>query len=117
VYPEPLYSTQVFKYSPVITFKTERRIENQIPLLFCNVVYYESIKQELKRRLTYEYRCDERLKTKKEESTRPHRHWVGRVPGTLKEKDEVNRREVCECEGYSIGTPSILRLIREEQPW
>jgi hypothetical protein len=32
--------------------------------------YYESIKRELKRRLIYEYRCDERLKTKTEESTR-----------------------------------------------
>ncbi len=32
--------------------------------------YYESIKPELKRRLIYEYRCDERLKTKNEESTR-----------------------------------------------
>jgi len=34
------------------------------------VVNYESIKGELKRRLIYEYRCDERLKTKNEESTR-----------------------------------------------
>jgi hypothetical protein len=34
------------------------------------VYYYESIKRELKRRLIHEYRCDERLKTKKEESTR-----------------------------------------------
>ena len=34
------------------------------------VVYYESIKQDLKRRLIYEYRCDERLKTKNEEATR-----------------------------------------------
>jgi hypothetical protein len=34
------------------------------------VVYYESIKRELKRRLIYEYRCDNRLKTKNEESTR-----------------------------------------------
>ena len=33
-------------------------------------VYYESIKRELKRRLIYEYRCDDRLKTKNEESTR-----------------------------------------------
>jgi hypothetical protein len=33
-------------------------------------VYYESIKREKKRRLIYEYRCDERLKTKTEESTR-----------------------------------------------
>jgi hypothetical protein len=35
-----------------------------------NVVYYEPIKRELKRRLICKYRCDERLKTKKEESTR-----------------------------------------------
>ncbi len=33
-------------------------------------VYYESIKRELKTRLIYECRCDERLKTKVEESTR-----------------------------------------------
>ncbi len=30
---------------------------------------YESVKPEVKRRLIYEYRCDERLKTKNEEST------------------------------------------------
>jgi hypothetical protein len=34
------------------------------------VVYYESIKGELKRRPIYECRCDERLKTKTKESTR-----------------------------------------------
>ncbi len=33
-------------------------------------VYYESIKREVKRRLIYEYRCDERLKTKNVESIR-----------------------------------------------
>ncbi len=33
-------------------------------------VYYEPIKREVKRRLIYENRCDERLKTKNEESTR-----------------------------------------------
>ena len=33
-------------------------------------VYYESIKRELKTKLVYECRCDERLKTKVEESTR-----------------------------------------------
>jgi hypothetical protein len=32
-------------------------------------VYYESIKRELKSRLIYECRCDERLKTKAEEAT------------------------------------------------
>jgi hypothetical protein len=31
--------------------------------------YFESIKWEIKRRIIYEYRCDERLKTKNEEST------------------------------------------------
>jgi len=35
-----------------------------------NYVYYESIKREVKRRLIYDYRCDERRKTKTEESTR-----------------------------------------------
>jgi hypothetical protein len=34
------------------------------------MVYYESIKWELKIRPKYECRCDERLKTKSEESTR-----------------------------------------------
>ena len=33
------------------------------------VVYYESRKRELKKRRKNEYRCDERLKTKAEEST------------------------------------------------
>jgi hypothetical protein len=39
------------------------------------VVYYESIKREVKRRLTYEYRCDKRLKTQNEESTRLSWSW------------------------------------------
>jgi hypothetical protein len=34
------------------------------------LVYYESIKRELKTRPIYECRCDERLKTKAEKSTR-----------------------------------------------
>jgi hypothetical protein len=29
----------------------------------------------------------------------PLTHWVGRGTETPKEKDEVNNREVCECEG------------------
>jgi hypothetical protein len=35
-----------------------------------SIVYYESIKREVKTRPIYECRCDERLKTKAEESTR-----------------------------------------------
>ena len=34
------------------------------------IVYYESMKRELQTRPIYECRCDERLKTKSEESTR-----------------------------------------------
>jgi len=37
---------------------------------FIFVVFYESIRRELKIRPIYECRCDERLKTKAEESTR-----------------------------------------------
>jgi hypothetical protein len=33
------------------------------------IVYYESMKREVKTRPRYECRCDERLKTKPEEST------------------------------------------------
>jgi hypothetical protein len=29
----------------------------------------------------------------------PRIHWVDRGTGTLKDKVEVNKREVCECEG------------------
>ena len=40
-------------------------------MILCGrVVYYESIKAELQTRPIYECRCDERLKTKSEESTR-----------------------------------------------
>jgi hypothetical protein len=43
---------------------------------------------------------------------------VSRGTGKPKDKDEVNRREVCECEGWvwdldAIGAPSRLRLIRK----
>ena len=34
------------------------------------VVYYESLKRELKTKTTYGYRCDERLQTNVKESTR-----------------------------------------------
>jgi len=47
-----------------------------------------------------------------------HRHWVGRGTGTPKDKDVVNRQEVCEWEGWvwdldAVGAPSMLRLIRK----
>ena len=35
-----------------------------------SLVYYESLKRELKTRPIYEFRCDERLQTKVEEFTR-----------------------------------------------
>ncbi len=56
----------------------------------------------LKTRPIYERRCDERLKTKSEKSTRlgyTGSHWVDRGTGTPKDRDEVNRRDVCECDG------------------
>jgi hypothetical protein len=71
-------------------------------------------------------RCDERLKPKDEEST-----WLT-YTGFLEEleylkietrlidenRDEVNRREVCECDGWvcdldMMDTPSKLSVIRE----
>ena len=44
--------------------------------------------------------------------------WVARGTGTPKDKDEVNRREVWECDGWEcdlevMGDPSISRIIRK----
>ena len=58
-----------------------------------SVVFYESIKRELKTRPIYECRCDERLKTKAEESTRLA------YTDTPEGIGEVNKRAVCECDG------------------
>jgi hypothetical protein len=69
---------------PTFTLSCE---ENALVSLL--VVYYKSIKQELKKRCIYECRCDERLQTKPEESTLPA------YTGFL----DVNRRDVCECDG------------------
>ena len=41
----------------------------ELLLLKDNIVYYESIKRELKIRSIYECRCDERLQTKTKEFT------------------------------------------------
>ena len=40
-----------------------------VPTSFSIVVYYESLKRELKTKPIYEFRCDERLKFKVEEYT------------------------------------------------
>ena len=48
----------------------------------------------------------------------PHIHWVTWRTATPKDRDEVNRREVCECDGWVcvlevIGAPSRLRVTRK----
>jgi hypothetical protein len=40
------------------------------------VVYYEGIKQEIKRKPIYECQCDERLKTKAAGPTRPYHPYI-----------------------------------------
>ncbi len=61
-------------------------------------IYYETIKQELDKRLIFECRCDERLKVQVEGSTRlvytGLNRQLERGTGTPKDRDEVNRREV-----------------------
>jgi hypothetical protein len=63
-------------------------------------VYYEEIKWEIKRILTHECQCNERLKDKDEGSTRLG--YTGLCGGLehLKIRGEVKRREVWECEGW-----------------
>ncbi len=77
-------------------------------------VYRESIKRELQRRLIYEYRCDERLKTKNEESTRLKR--LGDT--TIREmkfylfiyyestKRKLKTKYICECRCYERLQPN-----------
>ena len=50
---------------------------SQIIEVTLSVVYYESIKRDYA----------------------PHLHWVARGTGTTKDRDDVNRRDVCECDG------------------
>jgi hypothetical protein len=45
-------------------------------------------------------------------------HWVSRGTGIPKDRYEVNRREVCECDGLvcdldMMGVPSKLSVIRK----
>jgi hypothetical protein len=64
------------------------------------VVYYETIKREPKIKPNSECRCDERLKTKAEESTRlSDTGLFGELEHLKIKKDEVNRRDVCEGDG------------------
>jgi hypothetical protein len=61
-------------------------------------IYDGTMNRKLKRRLIYESRCDERLKSKTEGSK-----LLGYTglwgTGTPNDRDEVNRPEVCECDG------------------
>ena len=64
------------------------------------VVYYESMKREVKTRPIYECPCDGRLQTKVEESTRlVYTGLLGELEHLKIDRDEVNRRDVCECDG------------------
>ncbi len=56
-------------------------------------IIFQEIKRELNRILIYECRCDERLIT-------PCIHCTVWETGTPKDRDEVKRREVWECEGW-----------------
>ena len=47
-------------------------------------------------------------------------HWVTRGTGTPKDKDEVNKRESCECDGCvcdldMMGEPSIFKMKRRSE--
>ncbi len=80
-------------------------------------VYYESIKRKLKIRCIW-VSVWWKTKNKNYGSYTPLIHWVGRGTGTPKDRDEVNNREVCECDGWvcgwdMIGDPSMFRLIRK----
>ncbi len=67
------------------------------------------IKRDLNRKPIYEYRCDERLKPKPDGSTRLTYSgfvYYESIKREGRDRDEVNRREVCEC----LGRLSHLNL-------
>jgi hypothetical protein len=63
------------------------------------LLYYESINREPKTRPIHECRCNERLKTKAEESTRLIYNGLLGELENLKIKTTLIDREVCECDG------------------
>jgi hypothetical protein len=73
-----------------------------------SLVYYESIKWDLKTRPIYECRYDERLKTKDEESTRlPHTGLLGELEH-LQIKTRFNRRKISE---IPVWNPVVKLLV------
>jgi hypothetical protein len=78
-------------------------------------LYYESIKRELKTRPINECRCDERLETQVEESTRLIYTGLHGEQEHLKIKkrliDEKFVSMMGECDRDTIGVPSIFKVI------
>ena len=68
-------------------------------LMSGNVVYYESKKRKLKIKPIYECRCNGRLQTKRFTCLAHTGSVVELEHLKIKTRDEVNKREVCECEG------------------
>ena len=66
---------------------------------YVKVVYYKSIKRDLKKRLIFDCRCDERLKSKSEGSTRLVYTRCREEPFVYYEslKREVKTKPICEC--------------------
>jgi hypothetical protein len=61
---------------------------------------------------------DQKLKLRDLYTVLRNTYTVARGTGTPKDKDEVNRREVCECDGLvcvceTIVAPSIFRVARK----
>jgi hypothetical protein len=94
-----------------------RRKRNRSDSLGSSFVYYESIKRELQKRPISKCRCDERLKTKSEESTRlTYTGLLGELEN-LKTKtrliDEKFASVMSESDLDVMGAPSRLRLKRK----
>ena len=73
-----------------VYYESRKRVVHY-ELQILNVVYYESMKRKVKTRPLYECRCNERLKTKDEESTLlVYTVFLGELEYP-KDRDEVNR--------------------------
>ncbi len=96
----------------------ERVVVSHILWLIHSFVYYEWITRELKWRPIW---VTVWWKTKNSSwgIYTSHTHWIPRGTGTPKDREQVNRREVCECDGWVcdfevICVPSHFRFTRKD---
>jgi hypothetical protein len=78
----------------------ENEFKDKTYIFIKTLFIIKSINREIKTRPIYDCRCDERLEPKYGEFTcLTYTGLVEELEYLTKDRDELNRREVCECDG------------------